>query len=155
LKRVFVLSENVCLNIKQPKIAKVVPWRPIAQYKWRMGVPNKRSGPIYMNLSRLVGLAYDTLGIEPTAYIMLRFVYKLSYKYSVALEGKAFVDRTLPEQLAEDRKYLLKLGMQEIPTDFPTYEQLMFLNYYDRNYHKPEYNETRSWQESVLEVELY
>jgi len=155
LKRHFCMSENFELEQVYPDICPIVPWRPLAQYKWRMSVPKDRGCPVHRNLSRLIGLAYDTLGIEPIAYIMLKFVFKRQYAISCSQIGKAAVDRLIPEMLAEDRKYLLKIGMQGIPERFPEYMELLYLNKFDREYHLPDYDHTRTWQESVLEVELY
>jgi len=155
LKRHFILSQNFHLQNYFPGICEVVPWRPIYQYKWRMSVCADRSAPIYHNLARLIGLAYDTLGVEPGAYYMLKFVYDESYRISVGLRGVEFVHRIIPEDLAKDRKYLLKLGMKDVPKGFPSYSELLYLNHFDREYHKPVYDETRTWQESVLEVETF
>jgi len=153
LKRQFVMSENFCLTVHHPNICPIVPWRPLMQYKWRMAVPKDRGAPVFRNLSRLIGLAYDTIGVEPLAFYMIKFVFDIEYEMSCHAYGKQNVDRMIPELLADDRKYLLKIGMQGIPEKFPDYDELLHLNYMDREYHLPKYSETRTWQESVLEVE--
>jgi len=84
---------------------------------------------------------------------MIKFVFDIEYEMSCHAYGKQNVDRMIPELLADDRKYLLKIGMQGIPEKFPDYDELLHLNYMDREYHLPKYSETRTWQESVLEVE--
>jgi len=153
LKRQFVMSENFGLTVHHPNICPIVPWRPLMQYKWRMAVPKDRGAPVFRNLSRLIGLAYDTIGVEPLAFYMIKFVFDIEYEMSCHAYGKQNVDRMIPELLADDRKYLLKIGMQGIPERFPDYDELLHLNYMDREYHLPKYSETRTWQESVLEVE--
>jgi len=155
LKRQFVLSTNFCLDKMFPEISPIVPWRPIAQYKWRMSVPKDRGCQVFRNLSRLIGLAYDTLGIEPLAFAMIEFKYNLEYNFSCSVHGKVMIDRMIPELMKEDQKYLLKIGMQGIPERFPSYYEVLCLNHLDVEYHRPKHKETRTWQESVLEVELY
>jgi len=137
LKRHFIESANFNLEAHNPTIASVVPWRPFPQYQWRAGVPRDRYAPIYLNLSRLIGLAYDTLGVDPVSYHYLQFLYKHSWDYSEKMVGANYLTANMPRWLEEDIKYLRKINYRVEHSNFPSREELLKLNTTVRNYHYP------------------
>jgi len=149
LKRHFIDSSNFNLELHQPKISKIVSWRPLPQYFWRAGVPRDRSAPIYINLARLIGLAYDTLGIDPVAYNYIRLIYKWSFEQSAKIVGPDYLLRNIPIWLQEDVKYLRKINFQITHSNFPTREELLSLNILDRAYHLPK--NVGTWQDHLTD----
>jgi hypothetical protein len=137
LKRHLIRADQFNLNLINPKISKVVPWRPFPQYQWRAGVPRDRSAPIYMNLSRLIGLAYDTLGVDPMAYYYLGFVYNDTYEISARIVGANYLTDNMPRWLEEDCKYLRKINYRIEHSNFPSREELLDLCVMKREYHYP------------------
>jgi len=155
LKRKFILASNFCLESICDTVAPVVSWRPFAQYSWRVAVPKDRTAPPYMNLSRLIGLAYDTLGVDPMAYFMIKFLFKKTYANSVKAYGKNFIDENFPIWFRNDQKYMRKIGFQAPNSDFPTRGYLVSLNILNREYHRPKFPNIRTWQEAMMDTEIW
>jgi hypothetical protein len=154
LKRAFISSSNFNLEMHDSEIAPVVPYRPLNQYQWRMGVPRDRAAPVYMNLARLIGLAYDTLGVDPVAYSMLRFMFYRLFEVGVKMTSKEYLTKNLPEWLKADDKYLRKINFKVSTAGFPTREYLLSLNRFNREYHKPKFG-VRTWQECQDDMEWW
>jgi len=153
LKRFLIESSNFNLEMQCPKIATVVSWRPLQQYEWRAGVPRDRSAPIYLNLSRLIGLAYDTLGVDPISYYYLYFLYKRSYEISSQLVGENYLQSNIPKWLEQDVKYLRKINFKLEHFGFPSRDYLLGLNVVDRNYHYPK--NVGTWQDHLRDYEYW
>jgi len=155
LKRRFIDSRNFMLKDWEPEIADVVPWRALQQYQWRAGVPTDRTNPVFMNLPRLLGLIYDTLGVDPVAYHMLAYMYKVTYQLGVKMTSEQYIRTNMPEWVEKDKKYLLKIGYEiHDKIDCPTRGEMLKLNIFDREYHKPRFPTIRSWQESMLDSDF-
>lgn len=150
LKRLFVRSDNFNLQMFSPSIAEIIPYRPYRQYPPRVGVPNDRAAPVYMNLSRIIGLAYDSLGICPVTYSLLEFVYNLTYQCSLRIVSSGFIDENLPIWLRKDDKYFRKIGYKLEDASFPSRQRLIELNNYDRDVHRPRYF-ARTWQDCYVD----
>jgi len=155
LKRRFILAANFNLGQICERIAPVVSWRPQIQYSWRVAVPKDRPAPIYMNLTRLIGLAYDTLGVDPVAYYMIKYLYNRTYAMSIRAYGKEFIDENIPVWFENDQKYMRKIGFSAPHNCFPFREYLLSLNILDREYHRPKFPKTRTWQEAMLDTEIF
>jgi len=153
LKRYLIESTNFNLEAICPGIAPVVSWRPFHQYEWRAGVPRIRNGPIYLNLSRLIGLAYDTLGIDPVSYYFLQAIYNMSYNISEQLVGKEYLTQMIPEWLKQDVKYLRKINYTIEHSNFPSREELLKLNILDRDHHRPK--TVGTWQDHMRDLEWW
>jgi len=145
LKRRFILASNFNLNLIEKNIAIVVPWRPFEQYKWRMAIPKDNSDPFYKQLPRYVGLVYDTLGVEPQAYYAMKFGYEKTYIKALTLFSPDELAKRLQEWIAEDKKYLYKIGMSGQPYTFPSRRELLKRNIFDRDAHRPPHGPV-SWQ---------
>jgi len=154
LKRKFLDSRNFNLSAWEPQIAPIVPWRPFTQYQWRAGMPTDRSAPVYMNLSRLLGLLYDTLGIDPVAYAFLAYLYHRTNEIGVRLTSPEFIKDNLPKWVESDQKYLRKIGYKIEVYECPTRAFLLQLNVLDREYHRPRFPNIRKWQEAMWDTEF-
>jgi len=137
LKRHLIRADQFNLQMHNPKVCAVVPWRPFPQYQWRAGVPRDRGAPVYINLSRLIGLAYDTLGVDPMAYYYLKFVYDETYEISARIVGANYLTANMPRWLEEDCKYLRKINYRIEHSNFPSREELLSLLVMKREYHYP------------------
>jgi len=137
LKRHFIRADQFNLQMHNPKVCNVVPWRPFPQYQWRAGVPRDRGAPVYINLSRLIGLAYDTIGVDPMAYYYLKFVYDETYEVSARIVGANYLTANMPRWLEEDSKYLRKINYRIEHSNFPSREELLNLLVMKREYHYP------------------
>jgi len=153
LKRYFIESSNFNLEAFCPGIAKVVPWRPFHQYEWRAGVPRIRDAPIYLSLSRWIGLAYDTMGVDPMSYYFLQFVYNRAYEISLRLVGKNYLTKNIPIWLEQDVKYLRKINYTIEHNEFPSRDELLKLNILDRDYHRPK--TVGTWQDHMRDYEWW
>jgi len=152
LKRSWILASNFNLEMIEPKIARIVPWRPFMQYKWRMAIPKDNSDPFYKNLARLIGLAYDSLGIEPITYDTLLYLYKLTYTHALAhFKVKSTLDGHIQNWVDSDRKYYYKVGMKTVLGKFPSRKSLLRRSIYDRDAHRPPHG-TRTWQEWAMDA---
>jgi len=146
LKRSWILSSNFNLDLTEPNIARVVPWRPFIQYKWRMAIPKNNTDVFCKNLARLIGLAYDSMGIEPITYDCLLYMYKRTYVDSLILfRNKGELDKRLAEWVDEDKKYYYKVGLKQIAPVFPSREKLLKRSIYNRDAHRPPHG-VMSWQ---------
>jgi len=153
LKRHLIESANFNLHHICPSIAKVVPYRPFPQYQWRAGVPKYRDSPIYLNLSRLIGLAYDTLGVDPISYYFLEYLYNHSFAISSRIVGPDYLFRNLPKWLEEDCKYLRKINYKIVHSNFPTRDELLKLSILDREAHRPK--NVGPWQNHLQDYEWW
>jgi hypothetical protein len=153
LKRHFIRADNFNLQLYEPKIAPIVSWRPVPQYFWRAGVPRDRAAPIYLNLARLIGLAYDTLGIDPVSYNFVKTIYNWTYEISAKLVGSAFLAANMPEWLEADVKYLRKINFRLAHNNFPSRFELLRLNILDREYHMPK--NVGTWQEHMEDFDWW
>jgi len=149
LKRQFLDSANFNLEQLCPKIAPIVSYRPFPQYQWRAGVPKDRDAPIYVNLARLLGLVYDTLGIDPISYHFLEYLYQMTYRISEKLVGRAFIEANMRIWIEQDSKYLNKINYKLPHYNFPTRAELLSLNILDREYHYP--RNVGTWQQHLVD----
>jgi len=147
LKRSWILAENFNIHLTDPGVAKIVPWRPFVQYKWRMAIPKDNKDLFCKNLARLIGLAYDSLGVEPITYDTLLYMYKLTYNKSLLLfKNEGELQDRLQEWVDEDRKYYYKVGIRQIRGVFPSRKTLLRRNHFDRDSHRPPHG-TMTWQQ--------
>jgi len=146
LKRSWILASNFNLEMTEPDIARVVPWRPFIQYKWRMAIPKNNTDVCYKNMARLIGLAYDSLGIEPITYDCLYFMYKRTYVEAlINFRSKGELELRLQQWVDEDKKYYYKVGIKQIKAVFPSREKLLKRSIYNRDSHRPPHG-AMSWQ---------
>jgi len=147
LKRSWILAEKLNIHLTDPEVAKIVPWRPFIQYKWRMAVPKDNKDLFCKNMARLIGLAYDSLGVEPITYDTLMYMYKLTYNKSLLLfKNEGELRDRLQEWVDEDRKYYYKVGIRQIKGVFPSRKTLLRRNHFDRDAHRPPHG-TMTWQQ--------
>jgi hypothetical protein len=147
LKRSWILSSNFNLEYSDPEIARIVPWRPFIQYKWRMAIPKDNKDIYCKNLARLIGLVYDSLGVEPITYDVLFYMYKKTYDRSLTMfRNKGELDDRLAEWVDEDKKYYYKVGIKHVKPQFPSRKTLLRRSHFDRDAHRPPHG-TQSWQQ--------
>jgi len=146
LKRSWILARNFNLEMTDPEIATIVPWRPFIQYKWRMAIPKDNQDLYCKNLARLIGLAYDSLGIEPITYDTLFYMFRVTYNRSLILfKNKGALDERLQQWVDEDKKYYYKVGIKSVEARFPSRKRLLARSHYNRDAHRPPHG-TQSWQ---------
>jgi hypothetical protein len=145
LKRYYVFDHN----FREKGTPQIMPWRQTAAYIWRVGMPKDPSGNSVEMLSRLIGLVYDTMGVDPYQYQLIADMYALVY---TSVQEKMTLEQLyliVQEGLKRDDKYFRKVGLSSVAVRFPTLEELHLMNRLDWDVHAP-YSH-RSWQEWVTE----
>jgi len=143
LKRYYVWDHN----FRQYGIAQVLPWRTTEAYRWRIAMPKNPSGSLLESVPRLIGLVYDTIGVDEYQYNLVKDMYtlvmdRLKQQYSIE-----FLYKEISEGLKKDDKYFRKIGLNTIDAYFPTFNELNRLNRIDWEYHKPLPH--RTWQQWI------
>jgi len=141
LKRKYVLYRNFGVNIDQ-----VVPWRPTVQYMWRCAMPKHRQGTVIQVLARLIGLAYDTMGVDSVQYSYVKNFFVVALK--MAKPEFRSLTTLISEQLLKDDKFLRKVGLKTVPPTFPTLAHLRSINVMDRRKHEPPHA-SYTWQDWI------
>jgi hypothetical protein len=108
-----------------------VAWRDIRQYFRRAGNPNDllNSGLAH-NLTRVIGLMYDTMGIDPMVYQFLSMLYDITVsKLLEQVKSQAEFILLLLNQESQLDKYVKKIGLTKLRTmQKPSRQLLLFLN---------------------------
>jgi len=86
LKRHLIPWNTFCLERFQvPAPPRYVPWRPLVQFYQKCGVPkaeqDRAIATPLSQLSRIVGLMYDNLGVDPVAHRFLSYQWDRSWAW--------------------------------------------------------------------------
>jgi len=93
-----------------------VSWRDVRQYFRRAGNPNNpEKGDLGHNLTRIIGLLYDTMGIDPIAYQFLSMIYDITIdKILDQVKNRAEFILMMKKNEEVLDKYVKKIGLMKL-----------------------------------------
>jgi len=161
LKRHIIPWNTFCLErFVVPSAPRYVPWRPLIQFYQKCAVPkaeNPRSAATPLSqMSRIVGLLYDNLGIDPLAHRFLSYMWDKSWLWF----NENYVDTSARRNIIKEinyavDKYCRKIGLNDVFTlTKPSRLKLLNLHSVDvRKHFRP--FKGASWQEKASFEEYF
>jgi len=141
LKRYYVWDHN----FRKKGICQVLPWRATEAYRWRLAMPKKPSGSLIESVPRLIGLVYDTMGVDKTQYRLIKDFYVKVMRELIKKYDLHYLVNEIEKGLKDDDKYFRKVGLNTINSQFPSFKRLYQMHKLDLAKHVPAPH--RTWQE--------